>query len=271
MQKNNLFFLFVLTWMSVISFSILGYAQEEEDYKILQEIVRNEFQKSIPAEQGANLNGIIKRFHASDKKAAIALEACLDTGAEVDEILLSKFVEKGIPISLFVDQGWLQKNSSKIQTFISSGKVLLENHGVFCRPLSVVGKGVKNHPGTTSVDDVFEEVEKNARIIEKFSGRLPRFFKSGYSFYDDVSLKIVSVLGYAAVEGDLKLRAKDVTTEADLKVFMDKIQPGSIISMPANRPDKSEVWLAQLLAGLSQRGIQIASLDEVIGSDQESR
>ena len=175
-----------------------------------------------------------------------------------------------IPVSLFVDQGWLQKNSAKVEKLISSKNVMLENHGLNCRALSVAGKGVKGHPGTAAVDEVFEEVEKNAREIERISGRLPRFYKSGYDFYDDVSLKILTVLGYAAIQGDLKLRSTDVATDDSLKAFLDQVRPGSIILIPANRPSASHAWGGKLFEEILLRGYQIVALDDVVNAEDES-
>ena len=262
--KNNL--ILISAWVIFQSSSFV-FAQDQEDYKILREIIQNEFQEEIPLEGGINIAGVLRRFQSTDKKVAIILEACLDTGADIDGEIFNQLNQKKIPASFFIDQGWLQKNSDQLRGYISSGRILLENHGAFCRPLSITGKGVKNHPGTSSVDDVFEEVEKNAREIESFSGRLPRFFKSGYGFYDDVSLKIVTVLGYIPIEGDLKLKAKDVLTDETLNVFLQKVQTGSIIVIPANRPSPDNAWVPKLLDGLSHRGFQVVGLDDVIGAE----
>ena len=265
MKKNK----FAFALMAIYALSFPAMAQDQEDYKILREIVQNEFREEAPLESGTQLTGVLRRFPSSDKKVAIVLESCLDTGTEIDLDLLKQLEDKQVPVSLFLDQGWLQKNSEQVRGYVDSGRVALENHGAFCRPLSVTGKGVKNHPGTTSVDDVFEEVEKNAREIEKFSGRLPRFFKSGYGFYDDVSLKIVTVLGYISVEGDLKLMAKDVSTDESLQSFLQKVQAGSIIVMPANRPNQSDIWARKLLEGLHLRGFQVVGLEDVVGTEEQ--
>ena len=269
LQKNKIIFLmgsFFLTFAFVNNL----FSQEGEDYKILQEIVQNEFGKESPAEQGTELGSVLHRFKTSEKKVALMLGACLDQGVDIDTALFQGLQSKQISASLFLDQGWLNKNSAQLKPILAPGKILLENHGLFCRPLSVTGKGIQNHPGTDSVSAAFEEIEKNSRIIESFSGRLPRFFKSGYGFYDDVSLKIVAVLGYAAVEGDLKLRAKDVETDESLNVFLDKLQPGSMIVIPANRPGTTQLWLPKLLDGISKRGYQIAALDDVINAEEEN-
>ncbi len=262
--KNN--FIVISSWVLIQS-SSFAFAQDQEDYKILREIVQNEFREEISLESGTHLAGVLRRFHSSGKKVAIVLEACLDAGAEINGEIFKQLDQKKVPASFFIDQGWLQKNSDQLREYLSSGRIILENHGAFCRPLSISGKGVKNHPGTSSVDDVFEEVEKNAREIEVYSGRLPRFFKSGYGFYDDVSLKIVTVLGYIPIEGDLKLKAKDILTDETLNAFLHKVQAGSIIVIPANRPSPANAWVPKLLDGLSHRGFQIVGLDDVIGTE----
>jgi len=269
LKKNKSLFLIALV-IGLLGLSTRAFSEEAEDYKILHEIIQNEFSNPSPAEQGDDLKSVLRRFKTADKKVALMLGACLDQGAEIDKALFDGLQTKQIPASLFLDHGWLNKNSNQLKPLLASGKISLENHGLFCRPLSVVGKGTQGHPGTDGVSAVFEEVEKNAREIEAFSGRLPRFFKAGYGFYDDVSLKIVTVLGYSAVEGDMKLKAKDVESDESLKNFLDKIEPGSMIVIPANRPGTTQLWLPKLLKGISQRGYQIAALDDVINLEEEN-
>lgn len=264
MPRTKLFMRRLLFCLWVVSVPFLLQAEEQEDYKILREIIQNEFQKDVPIEQGSQLAAPLRRFQTTEKKIALVFGACLDQGADLDEALLKEVVEKKIPVSLFLDQGWLKKNSDKIKSLLISETLTLENHGLFCRPLSVTGKGAKEHPGTANVEEAFEEVEKNAREIEIFSGRLPRFYKSGYGFYDDVALKIVTVLGYGVIEGDLKLKSSDVASDETLKSFVEKIQPGSILVIPANRPHTANVWLPQLLRKIAERGYQIIALDEAV-------
>ena len=245
-------------------------AQEQEDYRILREIVINEFKNESASSEGVNQSGVLQRFATKERKVAVILGACLDQGADFDNALFKSFQDKQVPVSLFVDQGWLKKNSDKLKNILGTKNFLLESHGLNCRPLSVSGKGVKSHPGTAGVDEVFEEVERNAREIETVSGRLPRFYKSGYDYYDDVALKIVSVLGYVAIQGDLKLRASDVESDASLAKFLEKLQPGSIILIPANRPGSAESWAPKLLSGVSRSGFQVVALDDVVNVDEES-
>ncbi len=265
MQKNNCPIIFCFA-AALILFSPVVLAEDPEDYKILREIVVNEFKKEAPVEQGDNLSGVLRIFKTSEKKVSIILGACFDQGAEVDAGLFKTLYEKQVPVSLFVDQGWLRKNPAEVKQIILSKNVTLENHGLNCRALSVAGKSVKGQSQTAGVDEAFEEIERNAREIEQLSGRLPRFYKAGYDAYDNVALKIVSVLGYIAVQGDLKLRSRDVESEASLKNFLDKVKPGSIILIPANRA--VAVGVSKLLAGLTQNGYQIVSLDDVVNAEE---
>jgi peptidoglycan/xylan/chitin deacetylase (PgdA/CDA1 family) len=266
--------LFICLMLALLLPSIFlsAQAQEQEDYKILREIVINEFRNEVTTSEGVNHSGVLQRFVTKERKVALILGACLDQGADFDHALFKSFQGRQVPVSLFVDQGWLKKNADKLKNNLGTKNLLLENHGLNCRPLSVTGKGVKARPGTAGVDEVFEEVERNAREIEAVSGRLPRFYKSGYDYYDDVALKIVSVLGYVSIQGDLKLRANDVESDITLKKFLEKLQPGSIILIPANRPGSAESWAPKLLSGISKSGYEIVSLDEVVNvDDEESR
>ena len=59
----------------------------------------------------------------------------------------------------------MQKNADQLKPWLAAGQIHIENHGLTCRPLSVTGKGVKNHSGTSGVDDVFEEVRGEAETL----------------------------------------------------------------------------------------------------------
>jgi len=242
---------------------------EDEDYKILREIIVNEFRDHKAEKKGGDHGEVIKTFPATDKRMAIGVVACLDMGAEIDLPLLEKLAARKIPFSIFTDQAWLKQHELKLKPFVENNLTQFENHGSFCRALSVDGKITGNFAKTSTLEEVFEEVEDNARAIERFSGRLPRFYRSGQSYYDDVALKIVNVLGYQAVEGDLKLKAKDVESPQAISLFFKNVRPGSIIFMPANRPGASEKWVDLFVSGISKAGYSAVSLDDVIGNEAE--
>lgn len=242
---------------------------QEEDYKILREIIVNEFRDHEAEKRGGDQSDVIKKFSTTEKRVAIGLAACLDMGAEIDLPLLDKLVARKIPFSIFTDQAWLKQNELKLKPFLDKNLTQFENHGSFCRALSVDGQVAGSFAKTTSLEEVFEEVEDNARSIESFSGRLPRFYRSGQSYYDDVALKVVNVLGYQAIEGDLRLRAKDVESPEAISLFFKNARPGSIIFMPANRPSASEKWADLFISGISKAGYSVVSLDDVIGNESE--
>jgi len=250
-------------------FSGTSSLAEEEDYKILREIIVNEFRDHQPEKRGGDHVEIIKKFSTADKRVAIGVVACLDMGAEIDLPLLDKLVARRIPFSVFTDQAWLKQHELKLKPFLENNLTQFENHGSFCRALSVEEKVAENFAKTATLEEVFEEVEDNARAIERFSGRLPRFYTSGQGYYDDVALKIVNVLGYQAIEGELKLKSKDVENPEAINLFFKNLRPGSIIFMPANRPGASEKWADWFVSGISKAGYSAVSLDDVIGNEAE--
>jgi len=263
----QIFFLLLLSVFFPCSGSL--FAQQEEDYKILREIILNEFKDYKPSQRGNEQTDMMTRFKTDEKKVVISLAACLDMGADVDLSLINKLAEQKIPFSVFTDQAWLKKNEVQLKPFLNNTTIQFENHGAFCRALSVDGQVSGDTAKTTSLEEVFEEVEDNARAIERFSGRLPRFYRAGQSHYDDVALKIVSVLGYQVVEGDLKLKAKDVESDESMQIFLKKIQRGSILFIPANRPGTSDQWADKLVEKIKQAGFTIIALDDAVGVDEE--
>ncbi len=260
---------FLLLFLLICSGSSSVFAQQEEDYKILREIILNEFKDHKPTQRGGEFAEVKLKFSAADKKIAVSMAACLDMGAEADWVLMNKLLARKIPFSIFTDKAWLEQNIDQLKPILESGLVHFENHGSFCRALSVDGQVSGEASKTTSLEEVFEEIEDNARAIERFSGRLPRFYRSGQGYYDDVALKIVNVLGYQVVEGDLKLKAKDVESDETMQLFSKKIQLGSILFIPANRPGTSEKWADKLVDKIKQAGFTIIALDDAVGVDEE--
>lgn len=259
----------LLLTASLFLFSQTVDAQQEEDYKILREIILNEFKDHKPAQRGGEHADVKLKFSVADKKIALGMAACLDMGAEADLVLMNKLLARKVPFSVFTDKAWLEQNTHQLKPILESGLVHFENHGSFCRALSVDGQVSGDAAKTTSLEEVFEEIEDNARAIERFSGRLPRFYRSGPGYYDDVALKIVNVLGYQVIEGDLKLKAKDVESDETMQLFSKKIQLGSILFIPANRPGTSEKWADKLVDKIKQAGFTIIALDDAVGVDEE--
>lgn len=270
MRSAPMVFLFVGVALIFLNPISQVSAEDAEDYKILQQIIVREFQKEKASERGNDLPGVLSRFPTKDKKIALILTACSNQGIQMDEVLLQKLAERKIPAAVFVDQGWLSENGEKLKPYLKSGAVTVENHGLFCRSLSVESQVDKKDGVTGDVDQVYEEVERNARLIEGLTGRLPRFFKSAGDYYDDVSLKIVSVLGYVAVRGDLNLKSQHVENKETMQDFLKSIRPGANLSFPVNRPGKSEGWAPQLLDEIVRLGYGFVLLDDVIGFEERS-
>ena len=75
----------------------------------------------------------------------------------------------------------------------------IANQGVTRKVGSVSGKTADGMPGTGNVEELYAEVEQNARKIESITGILPQYYHAESGYYDEVAVRIVKALGYEAV------------------------------------------------------------------------
>ena len=172
---------------------------EPEDYKILREIITTEFSGQAPHEWGESVSGVKTRLKTDDKVVALGVDTC-DLMGKGQDAKLIKFLEaENIPATLFICGDWVDKNSAILKKLAANPLFEIANQGVSRKACSVSGKAANGMPGTGNVDELFVEVEKNARKIEAVIGILPQYYHAGAGYYDEVAVRIVRALGYEAL------------------------------------------------------------------------
>ena len=172
---------------------------EPEDYKLLREIIRTEFSGQVPHEWGESVSGVRTRLKTEDKALAIGVDACDLMGQGEDAKLIRFFATENVPATLFLCGEWVDKNSGVLKKLAANPLFEIANQGVLRKTCSVSGKAADGTPGTESVDELFEEIEQNARKIETITGTLPQYYHAGAGYYDEVAVRIVKALGYEAL------------------------------------------------------------------------
>ena len=201
---------------------------EPEDYKLLREIISTEFSGQVPHEWGEAVSGVRTRLRTDDKIVAIGVDAC-DLMAKGDDAKLIKFLAaENIPATLFLCGKWVDKYPAVLKKLAVNPLFEIANQGVARKACSVNGQAAAGTPGTTGVEDVFDEIEMNARKIEAVTGTLPHYYHAGAGYYDEIAVRIVKALGYEALGSSVLLPdGKAAGREQVLEAFLDPA-PGAI-------------------------------------------
>ncbi|HOW88288.1 MAG TPA: polysaccharide deacetylase family protein [Candidatus Omnitrophota bacterium] len=171
-------------------------AAEPEDYRLLKEIITAEFAGQAPHEWGESVSGVKERLKTDDKVLAIGVDAC-DLMGKGEDAKLIKFLEaEGIPATIFLCGEWVDKNSAVLRKLAANPLFEIANQGLRRKACSVSGKTAGSISGTQDIEELFAEVEKNARKIEAVTGILPQYYHAGAGYYDEVAVRIIKALGY---------------------------------------------------------------------------
>jgi peptidoglycan/xylan/chitin deacetylase (PgdA/CDA1 family) len=172
---------------------------ESEDYKLLREIITTEFSGQAPHEWGESVSGVKTRLKTDDKVVALGVDACDLMGKGQDAKLIKFLAAENIPATLFLCGDWVDKNTTVLKKLAANPLFEIANQGVSRKACSVSGKTANGVSGTKSVEELFTEVERNARKIEAVTGILPQYYHAGSGYYDEVAVRIVRALGYEAL------------------------------------------------------------------------
>ncbi len=209
-MKNAVFFLIcALCGAGVFSGTVAAAPMQNEDdaedYKILKEIIVLEFSGETPHEWGDTVSGVKTHLKTDEKVVALGLDTCDPQNQDQSLTLLRTFETENIPATLFVCGDWIDRNTAILKKLAANPLFEIANQGLAHKPCSVNGKSAEDMAGTRSVDEVFTEIEKNARKIESITGILPQYYRAGTGYYDEVAVRIVNALGYEAVGSNIRL------------------------------------------------------------------
>ena len=256
---------FVLLLAFALGVGFLG-AEAKSSVPFTLEETKNRYDGLAPKFWGQDVPGVVTRFEPSGLQVALTLDACGGKGGSgYDRELVDFLVENSIKATLFLNARWIRDNPDEARNLAKNPLFLVANHGFRHKPCSVNGKEAYGIKGTSSVREVWEEVEKGARAIEKLTGTRPRFYRSGTNYYDDVAVQIVYDLGMKPVgysilgDGGATFSSKKVT-EA-----VSKARPGDVIICHMNHPEgETAEGLKLAIPILLEKGYTFVRLDEVI-------
>lgn len=190
-----------------------------------------------PSEWGENVTGVRTTFETDEQEIALTFDACGGSfGNEVDEELLAFLREENIPATLFINERWLLENEQLFIELSEDPLFQLENHGTAHVPLSVEGKEAWGIPGTTSPEEVYEEVMRQHETVRETIGKEMTLFRSGTAYYDEVAVEIAQDLGYEVVNFSVLGDAGATYSSKQVEEALMTATNGSIVLLHMNQP-----------------------------------
>ena len=223
----------LLLLLSMTQYDFMQALNEKQKQSLVEK-----YQNVIPTYWGEDAPGVKTRLKTTEKVVALTLDACGSEGDACDYRYVNFLIEHHIPATIFVSNRWIKKHSDDFKRLTECPLFDIQNHGLTHLPCSVNGKSIYNIPGTKNVAEIIREIDENATIIEKLTGKKSCFYRSGTAYYDEVAVKVVNDLGHQVIGfevlGDAGATySKDKVTEALLTT-----KPGSIIILHMNKPNK---------------------------------
>lgn len=188
---------------------------------------------------GDKIDGIAYKLDTDEKVVALTFDAC--GGSELangyDREIIDYLREKQIPALLFVTKPWIEANMEAFNELTKDPLFEIGNHGSEHRPLSVKPRNVYGIDSTSSIRECIEEIMISAEYIESKTNKMPKYFRSGTAYADNVSLEILNDLGMKFIGYDIAGDAGATFNSAEILTEFQRVRPGSIILMHLNRPD----------------------------------
>ncbi|MDD2829378.1 MAG: polysaccharide deacetylase family protein [Sulfuricurvum sp.] len=220
----------------------------------------------LPTQWGENVTGVVTTFHTSKKEIALTFDACGGSfrSSGYDAGLIDYLNDNHIPATLFINSRWIHSNPEIFIRLASNPLFEIANHGTAHRPLSVNGKSVYNIAGTTSPEEVSQEINGNGDLIEKLTGKRPRFFRSGTAYYDELAVALahyngVEIAGFSVL-GD----AGATFSAPKVAQQLESAHSGDIVIFHMNHPESgTREGIMEGIAKLKAQGYSFVRLSDV--------
>jgi peptidoglycan/xylan/chitin deacetylase (PgdA/CDA1 family) len=258
MQKKGIFILFLVL---AFLFPIKEVPCQEGS---LKERIISPLRAKVPKEWGEKVTGVKTRLNTDQKVLALTFDACGGPkGKGFDEKLINFLEEEKIPATLFISGKWIDANQEIFLTLAKYPLFAIENHGLNHKPCSVNGRSAYGMRGTKSVEEIVDEIERNALKIQSLTGRKPRYYRPATAHCDDICVEIANALGYEVVNFSVLGDAGATYTKKQVKEALLKAPSSSIILMHMNRPgSETAEGVKEAIPELKKQGFRFVKLSE---------
>ena len=237
---------------------------EEVSVEDLCLMMEEKYHGKVPLYWGEKVPGVLTRLDTDEPVLALTLDACGGKrGSGYDRDIIDLLRERRIPATLFINARWIAANPEVFEDLSGDPLFLIANHGMEHKPCSVSGMQAYGIQGTRSVREVVRKIELCGREIGSITGRKPEYYRSGTNFYDEISVKIASDLGYRVVGYSVPGDGGATFSREQMKSSILGSGNGDIILCHMNQPS-SETFegLAEIIPVLLERGFRFVHVSE---------
>jgi peptidoglycan/xylan/chitin deacetylase (PgdA/CDA1 family) len=222
------------------------------------------YKNQKPTDWGERVAGVKTQLDTAEQVIALTFDACGGPkGSRYDAAIIEYLRAEKIPATLFVGGGWIDANPAVFKKLAADPLFEIENHGLAHKPCSVNGNKAYGIKGTASVAELVDEIEKNGRKIEAFTGGKPKFYRPGTAYCDEVAVKVAGELGYEVVNYNILGDAGATRPKEKIREAMLKAEPGAIVILHMNQPrSQTAAGLKEAIPRLRQKGYRFVRLSE---------
>lgn len=221
-----------------------------------------------PTVWGEHPAGVATRLAGDAREIALTLDACGGATADAagngyDADLIATLRREEVPATLFVNSRWIAAHPREFADLAADPLFEIANHGTAHVPCSVTGREAYGITGTDSPIAAAHEMDDNAQTITRLTGRMPRYFRPGTAYTDDVCVAIATRLGYT-IAGYSLLGDAGATWDADrVTRALAGAQPGDIALLHMNRPAAGTAeGVAAAIPLLREKGFSFVRLSD---------
>jgi peptidoglycan/xylan/chitin deacetylase (PgdA/CDA1 family) len=249
----------------VLSLGLIVYLkvqrQPEKRYRELRQRVIAEFGNRHPTQWSESVPGVKTRINTDRKVIALTLDACGSNGDGYDRSLIDYLKKNNIPVTLFINARWIDKNPGIFNQLAQEPLFEIENHGFEHKPCSVNGKSIYGIQGTRDAGEIVDEIEKNGLKIQALTGRKPEYYRSGTAYYDEIGAAIAEKLGYTVVGFSVLGDRGASYSREQVKKALLSATAGSIIICHMNHPEKETAeGVIEAIPELKKKGFSFVKL-----------
>jgi peptidoglycan/xylan/chitin deacetylase (PgdA/CDA1 family) len=254
------FIILAFSFAAFIGTADQGYCQDLTN----RERIISRFNWKVPREWGERVRGVKTKLNTDQKLIALTFDACGGPrGNGYDAKLIEYLKNEKIPATLFVSGRWIDANPEIFGELAKEPFFEIENHGLNHKPCSANGRSAYGIAGTKGVEEIFDEIEKNAIKIQNLTGSKPKYFRPGTAHSDEICVEIANALGYEVVNFSVRGDAGATYTKFQVKEALLNAQPCSIILMHMNHPEgETAEGLMEAIPELKMRGFGFVKLSE---------
>lgn len=230
-----------------------------------KDLIVKKYENVNPKQWSEDINGVIKVLPTNEKVLALTLDACGSKNDSLDEDLIQFLTENEIPATIFINYRWIKKYPEKFKKLYSNPLFEIENHGYHHVPASLNGKSIYGIDGTKNAEELYNEIIVNADLIEKITGKRPKFFRSGTAYYDEYAVAQIYDMGFMPIGFSILGDAGATYTAEQVKNALLQSKPADIIIAHTNHPEKQTgKGLKSVLPILKAKGFKFVKLEDYL-------